>query len=453
MPLYNNNEPVPPIVPSPTVQIPPIDTAAYFSNFNFRDNIIGYIDGSALTCTYYNQYLGTDDVVRNSNDSDDATIRQYLKINDFEIRVTSALSSSIDQATGIATVTGEANVYPVITPIVGDVVILPIQDNVEAAFEITNVVRASQFKESAWQITYSQLKYIKPGDIELYDNFVVAEYVFDVKLLNTSQWPVQTVSEHRRTVDKDILLDDIIASYYMQFYNVEIGTFLLPPSSTALNVKTYDPYIVAFWNTYIKSSTTDNVMPMPIFFEAKSHKCKRPFYTILDAIAQQSPIISKICVKKMHTVSVVEFDASFQRHTLRVSGINQVVYPYTENGNAVQTLTVDETPYIFSYNFYNEVVPIITEGSVEYGEDVITTLRDLERMMEELLAPLPDTDDSGYPDSNYMSLLESFVVRAIQRKAIPYKDIARLITELQGMNDITKFYLFPILIILLKLSR
>ena len=405
-----------PLFPStPVVSIPPtpvnktdviVDTASIYSNIAQSVPIIGYLDGSPQTCNYYNQYLTRSDVVINSNDVTDPTLKQYLKITNFELRVTQALSSETNASTGTSVVTGAANIYPVLTPVVGDLIILEISDGNFGIFEVTATTRASQFKESSWSVTYSQIGYTNPNVPEYYDAYVVANLIFDPSLLNTGSNPLKTTSEYLQSVDKNIVLLNLIEEFYVQFYDYTTRTFILPAEDNTQGT-IYDPFVVNFWNTYVSRDLYPNY-ESPTSYDTTNALIPQPYTTVFDAVIKQSSAVLTYCQMYMKNTSVGEFDASYQRHTLRITPIDYVVFPnidYNNDGESTNT-----TPYIFSDAFYTGT-------------------------------------------NTAMSPLELQITKVINRQVVLFSDIQPILANLDAGPTINKFYAIPFLIILLMLAR
>lgn len=339
MPLYNDQKPVQPTIPvPPEVTNPvPLDTASSFGSFQYSGSPISYLNGTPWTCTYYCQYLSNDDIVGNSQDHNDATIKQYQKINDFEIRVTDALSNNIEASTGKSTVSGRATVYPVITPIVGDVFVAISSGNIYGIFEITNIERLSLYKESAWSISYIQIGYTLNPIAKQCEKYVISEFGFDASKLDTGSNPLFSTNSDVWITDKNAVINDLVNTYYNSFYDNRVNTFLVPETET--HGRVYDPFIVDFWNTVVGSNFNFS-RPNPISYSTKNGFVIKPFFTIFDALLKQSPAILKNTVKVFKLLPKSMFYAEYQRHTLMSSGIDYVVYPYLDT-NRIEKLRVE----------------------------------------------------------------------------------------------------------------
>jgi len=505
MPIYNDNSPViplPPTLPSET-PIPIIDTASSYSSFQYQGALITQLDGTPWQCTYFNQYLGKDDPIINSNDVQDPTLKQYLKIENFELRATSSLESNLDTSLGISVVTGESNVYPVITPQAGDIFFAIIQGNTYGVFEVTAVSRASQFKESVWSITYNQISYLNPDKQAYYEQYVVNRLIFDVSLLDYNTNPLKTESEYNQYTTKNQIILDLIQEYYLQFFDYYSSTFILPENikSPAL---TYDPFIVKFFNSFVKTEWLQG-LNFPIEYDLKCSFLYQPFSTVFDAITKQSNAVLKHAVKQMTTLSSNSFSAPFQRHNLQVSPIDYVIYPNVSGGIADNTypdLTVSEAlveevsaiQSMLSDSILNDQLntafqnAAITAAKIDaltismqimaayqayLTNDTVTlntTLDNIKNLVNNYQVPtstpltnvsqLVDTSTVSYIfSSNFynglsgQSPIEFNVSNVINKLPILLSDILPIATSLDSLNPMDRFYQIPIIIALLTIAR
>jgi len=367
MPIFNDIAHVVPTVPTPSrpSQPPLINTASLYRNYQYLPTVIGFLDGTPWECTFYHQWLGEDDHVSNSQDTYDPTLKQYVKVNKFELRVTSALSNSIDTVLNTSTITGAANVYPFITPIVGDVFVAVVQDSIYGLFEITKVDRLSLYKESAWAVEYTLISYVLENTHAELDIFVIAELIFRVENIEYNSNPLYSKSEHDLLITAKERIKYLIEYYHSQFFQTLLQTFVVP-YELELSRKLYDPYLVAFWNRTIEPLSSVGY-EIPIEYDTSYFKNNYLFYTVWDAIEQQNIAKLLTVVKYLNVFSVNNFDALYQRHNVRLSQITDVLYPNLTLGKPEYNLLEEETQfflastYMFSREFYtqtNVTIPI-----------------------------------------------------------------------------------------------
>lgn len=411
MPIINNNIP-PAQIPAGGNTTPPhevIDTASIYTGKGWNPVYTANIEGYPWTVNYYNRYLGEDDVVSNSSDNIDPSIKQYSKIRDMELRVTVPLTPEYDATTGTTTITGEANMYGVIAPIKGDPFIGLIENGVSAAFEIKTVKLNSMYKGGAWSVTYAQIDYVTESVVAAnYDAFVIDEFIFDVSLLQSSSYPLKTLSEYNRSIHKADLINELITRYYNEFYFIEVKTFIAP--STLVGSFLYDPNVTTFWNRHIDSRPL--LFQQPQEYEVNEFATLSKFYTIYDAITNQAPWMLNGLIKKMDRVPSARFFSIYVKSSIMNKGIDAVVYPYTNLGKVIldmPDISIGETTYVMSDEFYNSITPL----------------------------PLFDT----------------LVKRMVNKEILSFPDIESVLNTLDTMSPLERFQKIPILITMLKVAR
>lgn len=414
MPLFNLNDSVKPVpVTPPSVTVPEIvDTASYYSTLTTSENIIGYLDGSPWLSTYYARYLGKDDTVINFNDIVDPTLNQFLKINNFELRLTSELTYTTNPETGTTTVSGEANVYPVIVPMVGDIFVAYISQTEIGIFQVSAFTRKSLYQQSSWTIAFQIIAYSNSfNNNPYYDQYVVNELFFDSTKLGIGNNPLFTKSEVLQLSEKEDITKNLINFYFLNFYDNTTKTFLVPSDSASYS-NTYDPSVITFWNSIIdREMYYESGFSSPTEYAVTSSLITQPFVTIFDALLNHSKYTLNIAVKSMQSLSTGYFDVAYSRHTVLVSNLDYIIYPYYNNGLADLTFGTSgtNTPYIFSLAFYNDV--------------------------------------SG------QTALEQQVTNYLNKQIILFSNLQPIITTVFTDSKINNFYFIPIILALLQVCK
>lgn len=406
MPRYNpTTEAIP--SPDPAVQPVIIETASVYNNIATNNNVIAYIEGDTWVIDYFNQHYGDEDVGTTNYDVNDPTLKQYTRTKKFELRVTDMLSQTTDETTGNTMITGGANVYPVITPSVGDVFIGQVGDNLYAMFTVTEAERLSHFKESVFSIRYTLTSYLTDELLADLEAKTVAVFHFDLKGMMGRKPALRTQTEYERDIERVQLRKSLIEEYFVTFYRTKQRTFLLPDSETL------DPFLVEFWNRMIGTSDLSG-FDAPMSYNLRNAIYKTPYKTLWDAIADQSMATLRFCVKSMLQVSTSTFGVSYLYHTLESTSINGVIQPTEVNGLVISNFDSQQavdSPYVFSQAFY--------EGDVAN-----------------------------------MTNLENIVYRSLEGvNVFPYGDIKVLVDATLASTALDRFYHLPILITLLGITR
>lgn len=402
MPLFTNPAETVPVAPLEADVVPVIDTASVYVNSVVNDPVVSFIEGSPWTVTYYGQFIGSDDLVLNANDVNDPTLRQYQKVNNFEIRVRSGLEQITNPSLGTSKVTGTASIYPVLVPMVGDVFIAELGNNSFGVFEVTVVERKSMYKESVWDIEYTQTDYLRDDLLTRLESHVVSRLVFDVSYLGTDQSPLRTISQNDKDVTKESVISSLICRYYISFYNKDIETFLVPNDTGML---LYDPRLVSLWNSFITDSEL-GTHPRPRMYDVRDGKPAMQSLTIVEALMAQDLDLLALAKNVVEYVPVINYSADYQHMGLVSSGITHVVQP---KGSFISAIAADGT-YIANAEFYTRTAP-----------------------------DLPS--------------FESVLNKAFRKEALTFSELKDIIDDMTDKSDIEKFYQIPILIGLMTISR
>ena len=404
MPLFNKDTDTveTPVIPTAPA-VPIVGTAALYSGVTTKDSMVAYLDGNPLAVTYYSQYLGEDDVMGNANDISDPSLRQYLKIRGFELKSLEDLTPSIDQQTGLTVVTGSANVYPYITPTVGDIFIAAIEDGVSVEFEVNAVERLTIYRDTAWRIEFNMIRYVTTATLLELDGFVVNVVVFDLDLIGSSRGPLRTESEYNQDTDRAVLLHDLTSQYYEWFFSYRFNTFVRPGDHFD-----YDPHLIDFWNTVIQLPT-EYYLDYPEHYAAQDNNgvFRRSYTTIWDVVIARRIEMLARCTKQWEIVPVSSLNTSEIYHSIRYIGFTGIVQPVQSNGLAVKSIAVDA--HVLSNEFY-----------------------------------AGDT-----PTDPFELLLRKY----LNGDPIPYDEVAPLYTAVDTWTPLQRYHRIPLLLVLFYISR
>jgi len=333
MPVYKeepNSIAAPPVVE----QTNTLETASVYHNREFSTPLITFLTGDNWTVNYYSQHIGADDVMASDDDISDATLKQYEKIDDFVLKVTSPLSPEFDETSGLTVVRGEANVMPFITPIVDDIFIAEMGDDYYGKFSITRAVRQTMYKESAWVIEYTLLEYVDRATLDLLNTKVINELVYSPTLLHSENGPIVTKGEYDRNTTRVMTIYELVDSFYCDFFDYKTNTFVSPNE-----LEHYDHYMTAFWNTVIGADyRLDN--PRPEMYPLADSLLKNESRTFWDAFGSRSTSMLKRVEQKMDCVHVSDYRSYGVNFKLTASTLDYILIPG------------DTDFYLFSEAFY-----------------------------------------------------------------------------------------------------
>ena len=380
MPLFNNSTtiPVPAAVPEPPV----VDTATVYNNPEVQEPLIRFIEGNSWTVDYYGQFVGDDDVLANNDDIAAPSLNQYQLVRSLELRLAEGITSSTDTQQ-VTTVTGNAMVYPVLIPLVGDVIVAKLEDGVTAEFAVTAVERQSLFKESAWSIDFTMTRFADAASMLVLTDKVVTDLMFDITKLSSSVGAIRTQSEYDRNVSKNKLMLELVDSLYEEYYDVRHDTLLFSVGDD----KVYDPFAIEFLARILPPGALDG-WDRPAVYDFKNTHFTGTIRTLWDALLSGKRSTLNRCVKEMTNLSSQAFNASHTYTAIDSMGLTQITYPTVVDGLAIKTLELtDPTAYVFNDAFYQATVADYTplellvsnllDGEMLNYTDITDTLTDI----------------------------------------------------------------------------
>lgn len=352
MPSFNNIQVVPtPVTPNNQASI---DTASVYQGQGVTDKLTTYIEGSPYRVTYYNRYIGGDDTIELTHDVHDPTSVQYQRIRNFELRLQDgAFNTDINTQTLQFLRTGTANVYPVITPQVGDVFTASVDVNRLGIFSVTAASPLTHLQSTAYQIEFSLTGYHDTASEQRLEARVVTELVFDAELIGTTGSALQTESEFdiRNTCQSRIA--ELVACLYHEYFDIYLDTFVIRDESCQI----LDPFAVRYFNCVIPESYRQN-RDRPQEYDIRNICARYDFYTIWDALRECSKRILDKVFKQTKDYGNSFWGADFVYYNLDTSQIDLIIYPdINDTGHPVTTYETDESclePYVFSDAYYQE---------------------------------------------------------------------------------------------------
>ena len=390
MPLFNQTtKDAIPFVNKPI--IPTLLTSAIYGNKLERVKVINEMEGYHWDVTYYNQFIGEDDVVINSNDTEDNTLRQYQKIYNMNMRVTDKLSSNTDSVTQLTTVSGTANMFPFTTPLVGDLIVGSIGPSLIGILEVITVTRSSLYNDTVWSVQYKLIDYVNEVNISELNNKVVSELVFDSKFINLPSGPLRTKNQNVIDIEISLLQQQLVSRMNEEFMHSRLNTFMIPVDKLV-----FDPYLVSFWNKISDELAPEEYSVSP---EIKLHK----YHTLWDILLGDRDFNT---VKSMELINTNTLHNDYSKSSLMLSGIDTVIQPYIDNEEIVSSVVIVENDN--------------NEWATKYGNVIRTT---------------------------------SLYDKVKSNKPIDYDSIMFYINKLDTETKLSRFYLIPFLLLTLQLVR
>jgi hypothetical protein len=447
MPIVEDTPQAPPIEKPNTVKITKPQYKGIVVDTRYVPNtaLLSHVEGMSYVVNYYSQVLDYDSALMGQSVNVGAEHQQYRLIKDFELKVTSGLSTTQDATTKSLTITGTANVYPFLIPNEGDMFLADMGDGREGVFRVTSSDRKSALKETIHVIDYVWVDYsteLRRGDL---NQKTIQTLQFFKDYLNYGQNPL--LEEEDVTILRALtsIYGSMMTRYFKAFMSNEYKTLLMPGQTESV----YDSFLVnsvmSYFTTYdspeIRYVRKLNVDDDDVL------KCT----TVWDALRARDMTLMKYAARRVGLMGTRTFTRNPRMEGIYHSGIRYVVYPKDPD------LTIDY-----------QLVPrlkIMEDTVITNGPSAVRSLSDLLSDKEFMGLAYPDappihpiTDDDYYIFSQAFydnadvgqSKLELCVRDYLNLRA-PNKQILLALAQTQhSWNAVESFYYTPILLILIK---
>lgn len=447
MPIVNDEDLTATVVAPPKLQIaaPEYRGVVVDTRHESLSNLLTHIEGSSWTATYYSQVLNDDSQVQGQQVTLDPIYQQYRLVRDFELKVSSPLSTSQDEQTGSMQVRGSANAYPVLIPNVGDQFLADIGDGREGIFKVISSEAKSIYKTKCYAIEYVLVDYSteeRRGDLNAK---TVQTLHFSRDMLNYGQYPLieeEAYHQHEKLVAH---YKELTGIYFQSFTSAETRTLVVPGQPEL----TYDHFLNQAMRSYFNTWDAPELISMRTMNVGEDAALKS--ITLWTVLGQRAPKLLKLAAREMGLVSTRMFNKAPMHEGIYWSQLQKVVYPKEP------TTTV---------NFEAAVLPkIVSDDVLVNSPSQIRNLADLLTQTEldglpYIGAPLlhPVTMDSCYVFSQAFyeraalgqSKLELLVHDYLDGKAIDRKVLLALCETVHSWGGLERFYYLPVVLLLIK---
>jgi len=213
--------------------------------------LIGLSEGTPIVVTWFHKMDSLADQQTTYSDLSfvSNTVNQsYLRINNFEIRLTSPLEYSYEQQQTQSSLIGEASVYPGFQPLMGDLFIYPLQAGQLGIFKINAAPRRLTIKKlSAHLISFELIKILNNTELN-----ELLERVRDVAWFDKQRFLNETAALLTSDDVKDLeymneKYSELLHYFHTQFYDKYSFKSYVSPDGY------YDPYLVEFMKSLVPS--------------------------------------------------------------------------------------------------------------------------------------------------------------------------------------------------------
>lgn len=406
--------------------------------------LTAYVEGAPWTVNFYSAVVSKHNDLRDLDISQPNVLQQYQKIIDYEIRVTSPLSSSYDGTTGITSVNGSGNVYSTIMPNVADYFVTDTNDNRLAIFKITNVERKTFNDASVFSVDYILVGFITEGstyetmftDLEAK---TIRTYYFSKERLVDGLQPLVKESEYSDILSLKTSYFEIVNYFFNAFYNNETSTFIIPGQE----YKIYDPYLVSFILKIVETEDNLNVSKVrELVDDDDKYLSQSNFWTCL---LNRDKIGLVYCNKKMGLLSKAWFNKNTYIKGLLYSYIDYVVYPISTDSSLnlvteANSKTVSDTVEVIDTAIRNNALV----------ENLVVNATTYDIVKKVLTDDFYVLSQDFYNNTANQSVLEICVKDYFNGSVINMTMLKSLVEQYVHWSRLEQFYFGPILLVLIK---
>lgn len=406
-------------------------------------NLLTHIEGSSWNVLYYSQVLNSDNGLNNQNLNLNPVLQGYKLIKNFELKVTSPLTTDQDENSGAMTTRGSAMVYPIAIPNVGDMFLADVGDGREGVFTITSSIRKALYKETCYEINYTMVDYStaeRRGDL---NSKVVDTVVFVRDFLKHGQNPLVVDDDYTLMTELVGRYKEIIEHYFKSFFSNEFKTLLVPGQTKPI----YDHYltksITAFFTT-LDSKEIRNLRILNCDDDSVMDAT-----TIWDVIKKKDPNLVKHSVRRAGLIEANTFERNPVLDGIRYSGIRQIVYPKDP------ALSVDFS-LVSSAKSLSPDVLVNVPSPITRLEDLLS-ITELNNQLGAVPTKPVTIDDyyvfsQNFYDNNreQQSKLEMCVWDYLDNKPLNPEHLSIFCQTYHAWGALERFYYVPILLVLLK---
>lgn len=393
-------------------------------------SLSAFIQGSPwVVDSYYPQVLGEDNAPRDFDHNAAPTTQRYNCIKDFVLKVIDPLSSSTDNATGVTTVSGKANVYPVIVPAKGDIFFAS-SDGVKSLLRVTDVNRLTHNRESVFEISYVVTDNRDIHETELTLNARTNQvYHFHRERLISGNHALLSTEETLSLRGKTRLLPRLIDHYLERFFTQKPCSVILPYKEGIY----YDPYLTRFLMGILELS--DHPLVIKLTNLVSKEEAFLQGDSIYDVLLEHDPFRFPFLSRNKKMVGIPSVTQYTRTRTYKHAGLTGV-------------MVLEPSPL---YTDGDEVLAILTERTNAMSPAGLISEADKLQMFGTLPVStylFSDSFYNGVPITELEILLHTYIMEN-------NLDSARLIKLTKGYMGLTlleQFHYGPLLIYLLKIA-
>ncbi len=268
--------------------------------------LLAYVEGSAITVTFYTQ-LVSDSWGRSASNSFseslDSVHQKYRKINGFQMKLTDQVSYGYNAQETQSMVNGEAVLYPYFCPYQGDMFVYQASSTKLGLYKITEPpTRLSIEAETCHTIRFSLVTWLDDEMLAKLNACVVDEATFELTSYLNSKGAFLSSDAANLMNDTKKAIATLTHYYMSEFLERDIYRTFIEDACL------YDPYIVEF-NLKLFESSDFPIYPMQLVPNPK-HWRESFWYMLLDPDYTPESIVIKTALRLHYGVTYRDVDVN-----------------------------------------------------------------------------------------------------------------------------------------------
>lgn len=411
--------------------------------------LLKFVEGYPWTVNYYGQLVNDANTLEHVDPGIPQLLQPMYKVSGMVIQVSTPMTSSYDETSGVTTVNGSA-IFPFgIRPNKGDAFVASVDSGEDAIFVINTVYRKTHRKETLYEVNYSLYKYTStdPGTVLTLEQKTNEVYYFnkDTNYFNRDLLITKDVKEAKERLGR--LLRESEEYYFATFAQKDAAGILIPGVEDAY----YDPALTQFLTKTVEYS---KLIQQPFFR-----------YTFRDKYAEQKTFFDLLLSRNLATVNTINRQQGFvstaslynstRFGTTFHAGVDYILYPKTPN----TALDIDKfairgpvdifkTGYVTAKNYTLPVFTIKTKNNdTVYEKPVLHSLfeNDYYIVSENFYNYV--NDNAQYAGTSFAELM---IYRFIKKQAISREDLVILMETYHQWSYLHQLYLLPIFWLIIR---
>lgn len=411
-------------------------------------SLLKYVEGYPWSVNYYGQLLNSNNSVEHFDPSAPNLTQPFYKVNGMVIQVSSPLSASYDEAKGVTVITGSALMPFKVIPNVGDLFLAQVDNGEDAIFHITSVVRKSHRKESLYEVNYSLHTYTSedPNFITILESRINETYFFnkDSNFFNRDVLIKPSVKEARDRLH--VFLTESKQFYFSSFINPRTSSLLVPGHPSTL----YDPVLTRF---IAKTVELSNFPSTSLHQHAYSSQ-ELDQMSILDCMVKRQLPHPTQMNQTFNFISSYSLPKRARLGTVSFNGVSYIIYPTNPN-HSYKTGTVD----VIEQECINTIKTDINYRQID---ELVIETKNNDQVYSTFLLPELFVDDYYIVTENFykyfndktvyeeLSYIEILLYKFFKQEPIAPEDLAVCVERYHDWSVLHKFYMLPVMWLLIK---